>query len=209
MFKLVDFLAKKKKVEKQGKKLSTSELEKEKVNLTQLNKKEKQEIRATLRGFQGSEAHAILMKQLEEADLAACINDQSDEDSYDSGTFCVKSTSSLSSSTNSEENYGTFCVNSTGGGDDDGGYDSGTFNLGSSTESSPSNSNPNFANMFREPEDWEKCILALEKGEWTDEMQNKGAFKRWKKERPAMPSTLMKNSPIPAGMFEAPKGKGK
>jgi len=38
-------------------------------------------------------------------------------------------------------------------------------------------------------EDWEKNILALERGEWVDSMETK-CFKRWNKQRPALLTTL-------------------
>uniref|UniRef100_A0A7S4M6M5 Uncharacterized protein n=1 Tax=Vannella robusta TaxID=1487602 RepID=A0A7S4M6M5_9EUKA len=53
---------------------------------------------------------------------------------------------------------------------------------------------PDLANFFREPESWEKHILALEKGEWTEGMEQNGAFKRWKKERPSMPSIYLREA---------------
>eukprot|EP01119_Soliformovum_irregulare_P021217 TRINITY_DN701_c0_g1_i1.p1 TRINITY_DN701_c0_g1~~TRINITY_DN701_c0_g1_i1.p1 ORF type:complete len:145 (-),score=33.48 TRINITY_DN701_c0_g1_i1:321-755(-) len=42
--------------------------------------------------------------------------------------------------------------------------------------------------LTREPETWEQNILALEKGEFGDQMED-AAFKRWKgKERPGLPN---------------------
>lgn len=52
---------------------------------------------------------------------------------------------------------------------------------------------PSFLAAYRAPEEWELNILALEKGEARDGMMENGAFKRWnKKERPSMPSMLLK-----------------
>eukprot|EP01094_Clydonella_sp_ATCC50884_P006577 TRINITY_DN1579_c0_g1_i1.p1 TRINITY_DN1579_c0_g1~~TRINITY_DN1579_c0_g1_i1.p1 ORF type:complete len:298 (-),score=129.26 TRINITY_DN1579_c0_g1_i1:398-1291(-) len=52
---------------------------------------------------------------------------------------------------------------------------------------------PSFLSAYRAPEEWELNILALEKGEARAEMMDNGAFKRWnKKERPSMPSMLLK-----------------
>ena len=93
------------------------------------------------------------------------------------------------------DNYGTFCVRSTGSSEQ---Y--GTFNVtntnGPTRRDDPkvSQSAPDFSQMFREPESWEKHILALEKGEWTQGMEQNGAFKRWKKERPAMPSIYIREA---------------
>lgn len=40
---------------------------------------------------------------------------------------------------------------------------------------------------YREPEEWEKNIIALEKGEWGEAL-SVDAFKRWNKQRPRLPS---------------------
>lgn len=41
--------------------------------------------------------------------------------------------------------------------------------------------------FYREPDQWEKNIIALEKGEWSEGM-GADAFRRWNKQRPRMPS---------------------
>mmetsp|Transcript_772 Transcript_772/g.2787 ORF Transcript_772/g.2787 Transcript_772/m.2787 type:complete len:244 (-) Transcript_772:257-988(-) len=243
MFKLVDFLQKKKKEgggkESTRKKSGSSSTLPRPEPALKLNPREKQEIRATLRGFQGSEAHDILMKQLAEHDIVNEIvaEEVEDDSSYSSGTFCVRSLDGGEEEEEEEQNYGTFCVNtfsngsgaseeaekpsflshSTPGASSSSSSPSGTpkksksKRKGSSGSSgsdvAASNSAPDFSNMFREPEDWEKCILSLEKGEWTDQMESKGAFKRWKKERPAMPSAYLKSSPLSGDMFAPPGGK--
>lgn len=233
MFKLVDFLQKKKKEGgKDSKKKSGSQVVVKPAPALQLNRREKQEIRATLRGFQGSEAHDILMKQLAEHDIVEEIvaEEVEDDSSYSSGTFCVRSIGDGEEEAEEEEeeeqNYGTFCVNSfSSSGAEEEVPKPSFLSQSTPTTRSPStpkkskkkgsgggaaatSSAPDFSNMFREPEDWEKCILSLEKGEWTDQMESKGAFKRWKKERPAMPSAYLKSSPFASGdMFAAPGGK--
>ena len=66
--------------------------------------------------------------------------------------------------------------------------------VGSSVSQPPaSDEPPAFMSAFREPEEWELNILALEKGEAREGMGNpNSAFKRWKKERPSVPSMLLK-----------------
>ena len=116
-----------------------------------------------------------------------------------------------------DNQYGTFRPQNMKDDDDDdddeGSY--GTFRIGNSTdpESKPKRREehkptrsctdptgdltgiaPGLGNLFREPESWEKHILALEKGEWTEGMGQNGAFKRWKKERPSMPSVYLRES---------------
>ena len=60
---------------------------------------------------------------------------------------------------------------------------------GSSPSSSPSGSPfpGRKLGAFREPEEWEKNIISLEKGEWSEGMGG-DAFRRWNKQRPRMPS---------------------
>jgi hypothetical protein len=45
---------------------------------------------------------------------------------------------------------------------------------------------------YREPEEWEKNIIAVEKGEWA---MSGDAFKRWNKQRPRMPSFRIRPNP--------------
>ena len=111
---------------------------------------------------------------------------------YSSGTFRVKDYGNGDS--DNEDNFGTFCIKNVSSSDIDT-NESGTFRMGNEGGSSKqSESAPDFSKMFREPEDWEKYILALEKGEWAPGMEQNGAFKRWKKERPSMPSIYLKSS---------------
>lgn len=168
-------------------------------------RKEREEIRNTMSAFQGTEAHEILMKQLAEfelqslADLSADVelNDSDDSESSDNsyGTFCIKDIKESNGSTSNDDesdNYGTFCMKNSNSDDDS----FGTMCVSSDSKKGNNNATPDFANMFREPEEWEKYILALEKGEWVDGMAEKGAFKRWKKERPHMPSAYIRDSPF-------------
>lgn len=137
------------------------------------------------------------------------IGDEVEDDGgYNSGTFCMKDITGGTSEADDEEDYGgTFCIRSSGPSkvtDNDSPIPA--FMTAKRSETDPSmnrkqpNTNgkdgsaPNFSQMFREPENWEKHILALEKGEWTQGMEQNGAFKRWKKERPAMPSIYLKAS---------------
>jgi hypothetical protein len=67
-----------------------------------------------------------------------------------------------------------------------------TSSMGASTDAPPA-----FLSAFREPEEWELNILALEKGEAREGMGNpNSAFKRWKKDRPSVPSMLLRPEDI-------------
>ena len=59
-----------------------------------------------------------------------------------------------------------------------------------STSSSSHSPRPLRNFRYQEPEDWEKNILALERGEWGPEMTD-AAFHRWRKNRPKIPSTMI------------------
>jgi len=158
------------------------------------------------------------VKDIKNASKHAVMED--DDSSYSSGTFCIKDFKSNDDDSSSGYNSGTFCMKNIGNDDDDDEEDYGgtfcvrrggsgndsdkpsfmatrahtdpTFNSQSNT--AVEGSTPDFSQMFREPENWEKHILALEKGEWTQGMEQNGAFKRWKKERPAMPSIYLRAS---------------
>ena len=183
---------------KSGSSNSTTVAAELEVAKPRFTKREKDEIRQTLTKFQGSEAHQILLKQLAEHELQNIVNestdsnDSSDDNSENYGTFCIKDMKNSSDN----DNYATFNVKNMG--DDDETESYGTMCIGNFGESNNNSNNgtPDFSNMFREPEEWEKYILALEKGEWVDGMAEKGAFKRWQKNRPAMPSAYLRESPI-------------
>lgn len=245
MMKLVNYIAHKERQKEQQKEIK-SRIKKEKEDAAgealrlELTEVDKKEIRATISKVQGSEIHAILMRQLalHELDLAKLdvpVEEEEEEDSgaYSSGTFCVKNIKKPSESTpqpepepaQSDDAYGTFCIKSTSKSTSSiPSFVSAAVSADSATSVSASSSNlpaavptnsadgkrkkgsrrnspaaiaaekPMDFKQYREPENWEKCILSLEKGEWTEEMAENACFKRWKKERPAMPSLYIKNS---------------
>merc|ERR1712137_1489980 len=188
MFKLLDFLSssssssKAKPTPKKDAGVKETGSESDLEQLT-LSAQEKAEIRRTMRQL-NRETSMILTNKLTHMNLKALAEEfdapsqeeeeeKDDEDNY--GTFCVRSTGS------SKEQYGTFNVTNTEG-------------PTRREDNKVSQSAPDFSQMFREPENWEKHILALEKGEWTQGMEQNGAFKRWKKERPAMPSIYIRGA---------------
>ena len=207
MFKLLDFISSSSssKSKATAKKEAEKETESDAEQPT-FSAQEKAEIRRTMRQL-NRETSMILTNKLTHLNLKALAeefdapSEDGEEEEYSTDTFCVKSLpKTTKSDTRAEEeedndNYGTFCVRSTGSSEQ---Y--GTFNVtntnGPTRRDDPkvSQSAPDFSQMFREPESWEKHILALEKGEWTQGMEQNGAFKRWKKERPAMPSIYIREA---------------
>ena|SRR3990167_1219393 len=165
--------------------------------------KEAEEISEVVKQFKSNQSKRALSVHLQKLDLHAIASivekeiqeeDQEDNEGYDSGTFCVKN---LSNSNHDEDNFGTFCIRSSAEAED--AYPSGTF---VPATRATTDGGPDFSKI-REPEDWEKHILALEKGEWIQGMEQKGAFKRWQKNRPPVPSTYLRQSPIHAELQAA------
>jgi hypothetical protein len=169
-------------------------------NIPSFTPAEKQEIVKTIRGFKHQDSRLVLKKNLEECgdevsslveiltELDKDTESDSGNTSYDTGTFCVKT---LASDDSEGYDSGTFCLKDL--------HDSSSGSNGSLTggnRNPESQSAPDFKHMFREPEEWEKHILAFEKGEWVEGMGN-GAFNRWKpKNRKPVPSAYMKASPL-------------
>lgn len=99
------------------------------------------------------------------------INEENEElRDYDCSTFQVRSSQSKQ-----EYEYGTFQVRLS--------LDSSSEDI---QESSPIRPSSQDSSLWRKPEDWELKILALERGEWIDEMEDDTAFRRYKKGRPKL-----------------------
>jgi hypothetical protein len=209
MFKLIEFLSASRG---KGKKdVTPVELEQE-VQALELTLSEREEIRCTVRKLT-RESSMILTTQLaqlnlhrlvEEIELPPVVVEPEEEVEESEGCFDTFRPAKRAATSppvlveeeedDSENDYGTFrpsrapalAPHSL----------TGTIPQFAKREEGaapPPNSLPDFSKMMREPENWEKHILALEKGEWTNGMEQNGAFKRWKKERPPVPSIYMRS----------------
>lgn len=116
-----------------------------------------------------------------------------DTESSENNNFGTFRPQDLSDSKDDDDsgNYGTFCIKNI---NEEESQVTKKYLTASRSSTEPNSSAPDFKKMIREPEDWEKHILALEKGEFTDGMLQNGAFKRWKKERPSVPSIYLRES---------------
>lgn len=131
-------------------------------------------------------------------ELAAALDElratDSDNDDDNFGTMRI-----ISGGGSDEDNFGTMRIVSGGGDDDDDDDDAcGTVRISSSGSGGrvPAPANPAQAFAYREPEEWEKNIVALTRGEWAEGMSEE-AFKRWKgKERRGIGSMF---GPTPSG----------
>lgn len=201
MFKLLRFLSSKKEKVKKDKKISFSTAEKEEIKevVRTLSRETSTILSKRLKELNCEK----LSKEIELQDSIVSVTNNDDHFEENNNNFDTLRCNDLSSKDDTDDNqFDTFRPqvqekrkrkrktrnktkrpkrsNST---DDTAVIQKNTFKETTGTSKSTSN----LKSAFREPENWEKHILALETGEWPDAMIQNGAFKRWKKERPQMP----------------------